>query len=147
ESRAMVKLFFAEREVAKIPDVPKDTPAAEIKTAAVVGAGTMGGGITMTYANAGIPVLLKEVTQEALDRGLATIRKNYQSTVSKGKMSEAQFDKAMALIRPTLTYDGFENVDIVVEAAFENMELKKSVFAELAKVTNPNCILIYNSSR
>jgi len=88
ESRSMVKLFFAEREVAKIPDVPKDTPVLEIKTAAVVGAGTMGGGITMTYANSGIPVLLKEVTQEALDRGLATIRRNYQSTVSKGKMSQ-----------------------------------------------------------
>jgi 3-hydroxyacyl-CoA dehydrogenase len=146
ESRAMVKLFFAEREVAKIPDVPKDTPVAEIKTAAVVGAGTMGGGITMTYANAGIPVLLKEVTQEALDRGLATIRKNYQSTVSKGKMSQAQFDRAMSLIRPTLTYDGFDGVDIVVEAAFENMELKKAVFAELSKVTNPNCILASNSS-
>jgi 3-hydroxyacyl-CoA dehydrogenase len=146
ESRAMVKLFFAEREAAKIPDVPKDTPAAEIKTAAVVGAGTMGGGITMTYANAGIPVLLKEVSQEALDRGLATIRKNYQSTVSKGKMSQAQFDRAMSLIKPTLTYDGFEGVDIVVEAAFENLELKKSVFAELGKVTRPQCVLASNSS-
>jgi 3-hydroxyacyl-CoA dehydrogenase len=146
ESRAMIKLFFAEREVAKIPDVPKDTPAVEIKTAAVVGAGTMGGGITMTYANAGIPVLLKEVTQEALDRGLATIRKNYQSTVSKGKMSQQQFDRAMSLIKPTLTYDGFDSVDIVVEAAFENLELKKSVFAELSTVTSPKCILASNSS-
>src|SRR5205085_9195339 len=146
ESRAMVKLFFAERDVAKIPDVPKDTPVLEIKTAAVVGAGTMGGGITMTYANAGIPVLLKEVSQEALDRGLATIHKNYQSTVSKGKMSQEQFDRAMSLIKPTLTYDGFDSVDIVVEAAFENMELKKSVFAELGRVTNPRCILASNSS-
>jgi 3-hydroxyacyl-CoA dehydrogenase len=146
ESRSMIRLFFAEREVAKIPDVPKDTPVLEIKSAAVVGAGTMGGGITMTYANAGIPVMLKEVSQEALDRGLATIRKNYQSTVSKGKMSQAQFDRAMSLIRPTLTYDGFDSVDIVVEAAFENMELKKSVFAELGRVTNPKCILASNSS-
>ena len=146
ESRAMVKLFFAEREVAKIPDVPKDTPVQEIKSAAVVGAGTMGGGITMTYANAGIPVLLKEVSQEALDRGLATIRRNYQSTVSKGKMTQAQFDRAMSLIRPTLTYDGFDTVDIAVEAVFENQELKKSIFAELGKVTSPNCVLASNSS-
>jgi 3-hydroxyacyl-CoA dehydrogenase len=146
ESRSMVKLFFAEREVAKIPDVPKDTPVIEIRTAAVVGAGTMGGGITMTYANAGIPVLVKEVSQEALDRGLATIRRNYESTVSKGKMSQAQYDRAMSLIRPALSYDGFDTVDIVVEAAFENMQLKKSIFAELGKVTNPNCILASNSS-
>jgi 3-hydroxyacyl-CoA dehydrogenase len=146
ESRAMVKLFFAEREVAKIPDVPKDTPVIEIKTAAVVGAGTMGGGIAMTYANAGIPVLLKEVSQGALDRGLATIRKNYQSTVSKGKMSQAQFDRAMSLINPTLTYDGFDSIDIAVEAVFENMELKKAIFAELGKVTSGKCILASNSS-
>src|SRR5579862_3031731 len=146
ESRCMIKMFFAEREVAKIPDVPKDTPAAQINSAAVVGAGTMGGGITMAYANAGIPVLLKEVTQDALERGLATIRKNYQSTVSKGKMSQQQFDRAMSLIRPTLTYDGFDAVDIVVEAAFENMEVKKSVFADLGRVTNPKCILASNSS-
>jgi 3-hydroxyacyl-CoA dehydrogenase len=146
ESRAMVKLFFAEREVAKIPDVPKDTPVMEIRTAAVVGAGTMGGGIAMTYANAGIPVLLKEVTQEALDRGLATIRRNYQSSVSKGKMTEAQLEQAMGLIRPTLSYDGFGAVDIVVEAAFENLELKKAIFAELGKVTDARCILASNSS-
>jgi 3-hydroxyacyl-CoA dehydrogenase len=142
----MVKLFFAEREVAKIPDVPKDTPLIEIKTAAVVGAGTMGGGIAMNYANAGIPVLLKEVSQDALDRGLATIRKNYQSTVSKGKMSQAQFDRAMSLIKPTLTYDGFDSIDIAVEAVFENMELKKAIFAELGKVTSAKCILASNSS-
>ena len=146
ESRSMVKLFFAEREVAKIPDVPKDTPVVDIKSAAVVGAGTMGGGITMTYANAGIPVLLKEASQEALDRGLATIRRNYQSTVSKGKMTGAQFERAMSLIRPTLTYDGFDAVDIVVEAAFENLELKKSIFADLGQVTNPRTILASNSS-
>ena len=146
ESRAMVKLFFAEREAAKIPDIPKDTPVQEIRSAAVVGAGTMGGGITMAYANAGIPVLLKEATQEALDRGLATIRRNYQSTVSKGKMTQAQLDRAMSLIRPTLNYDGFENVDIAVEAVFENLELKKSIFADLGRVTTPRCILASNSS-
>ena len=146
ESRAMVKLFFAEREVAKIPDVPKDTPALEIKFAAVVGAGTMGGGIAMNFANAGIPVLLKEADRQALDRGLATIRKNYQSSVSKGKMTAEQFEGAMGLIRPTLTYEGFAEVDIVVEAAFENMDLKKSIFAELGRVTNAECILASNTS-
>jgi 3-hydroxyacyl-CoA dehydrogenase len=146
ESRAMVKLFFAEREIAKIPDVPKDTPTLEIRSAAVVGAGTMGGGIAMNYANAGIPVLLKEVTQEALDRGLATIRKNYQSSVSKGKITAEQCERTLALITPTLTYDGFEKVDIVTEAVFENMELKKSTFADLGRVTRPECILATNTS-
>jgi 3-hydroxyacyl-CoA dehydrogenase len=146
ESRSMVKLFFAEREVAKIPDVPKDTPSLDIRTAAVIGAGTMGGGITMTYANAGIPVLLKEANQEALDRGFATIRRNYQSSLSKGKMTQQQLDRAMSLIRPTLTYEGFDAVDIVVEAAFENFELKKSIFADLGRVTRPECILASNSS-
>ncbi|PYT24108.1 MAG: 3-hydroxyacyl-CoA dehydrogenase [Acidobacteria bacterium] len=146
ESRAMVKLFFAEREVPKIPDVPKDTPALEIRTAAVVGAGTMGGGIAMNYANAGIPVLLKEVTQEALDSGLATIRRNYQSSVSKGKMTPEQLERTMVLITPTVTYEGFEKVDIVTEAVFENFDLKKATFTELGRVTRPDCILASNTS-
>ncbi len=146
ESKALRHLFFAEREAAKIPDVPRDTPTRDIKRAAVVGAGTMGGGIAMTYANAGIPVLLKEVDQAALDRGLATIRKNYESTVSKGKMTPKAYEKTMALITPALTYDGFTDVDIVVEAVFENMDLKKTTFAELGKVTRPDCILASNSS-
>ena len=101
ESKALRHLFFAEREVAKVPDVPKDTPTREIKRAAVVGAGTMGGGIAMNYANAGIPVLLKEVDQAALDRGLATIRRNYEVTMSKGKMTAEQVEQTMALITPT----------------------------------------------
>ncbi len=146
ESRALRHLFFAEREVAKIPDVPKDTPAKKIARAAVVGAGTMGGGIAMTYANAGIPVILKEVDQGALDRGMATIRKNYESTVSKGKMTRAAYERTMALITPTTSYDGFDGVDIVIEAVFENMDLKKSTFAELGRVTRPDCILASNSS-
>ena len=146
ESKAMRHLFFAEREVAKIPDVPKDTPTRDIKRAAVVGAGTMGGGIAMTYANAGIPVLLKDVDQPALDRGLATIRKNYDVTVSKGKMTPDQLQKTLALITPTTTYEGFDAVDIVVEAVFENMDLKKSTFAELGRATRPDCILASNSS-
>src|SRR5262245_39474959 len=146
ESKALRHLFFAEREVAKIPDVPKDTPTREIRRAAVVGAGTMGGGIAMNYANAGIPVLLKEVEQAALDRGLATIRRNYDVTMSKGKLTAEQVEKTMALITPTLSYDGFDQVDIVTEAVFENMDLKKAAFAELGKVTRPDCILASNSS-
>jgi 3-hydroxyacyl-CoA dehydrogenase len=146
ESKALRHLFFAEREVAKVPDIPKDTPTREIKRAAVVGAGTMGGGIAMNYANAGIPVLLKEVDQAALDRGLATIRKNYDVTMSKGKMTAEQVENTMALITPTTTYDGFDQVDIVTEAVFENLDLKKATFAELGKVTRPDCILASNSS-
>jgi len=146
ESKALRHLFFAEREVAKVPDIPKDTPTKEIKRAAVIGAGTMGGGIAMTYANAGIPVLLKDVDDAALERGLATIRRNYDVTMSKGKMTAEQVDKTMALITPTTSYDGFDQVDIVVEAVFENMELKKTTFAELGKVTRPDCVLASNSS-
>ncbi len=146
ESRALRYLFFAEREAAKIPDVPKDTPARDITRAAVVGAGTMGGGIAMAYANAGIPVLLKEVDQAALDRGLATIRKNYASSVSKGKMTAETFEKTLALITPTTSYDGFGEVDIVVEAVFENMDLKKSTFGELARVARHDAILASNTS-
>jgi 3-hydroxyacyl-CoA dehydrogenase len=146
ECRNLIRLFFAEREAAKVPGVPKETPAAEIRAAAVVGAGTMGGGIAMSYANAGIPVLLKESDQAALDRGLATIRKNYAVSAAKGKMTAEQVERVMSLIRPTLTYDGFENVDIVVEAVFENFELKKSVFAELGRVTRPDCVLASNTS-
>ena len=146
ESRHMRRLFFAEREVARIPDVPKDTPTSEVRRAAVVGAGTMGGGIAMSYINAGIPVLLKEAGQAALDRGLATIRRNYETTVSKGKMSREQYEGTMALLTPTLSYDGFDGVDIVVEAVFENFDLKKSVFAELGRVTRPDTILASNSS-
>ena len=146
ESKALRHLFFAEREVAKVPDVPKDTPTVEIKRAAVVGAGTMGGGIAMNYANAGIPVLLKEVDQAALDRGIATIRRNYEVTMSKGKMTAEQVEKTMALITPTTSYDGFDQVDIVTEAVFENIDLKKATFAELGKVTRPDCILASNSS-
>jgi len=146
ESKALRHLFFAEREVAKVPDVPKDTPTSEIKRAAVVGAGTMGGGIAMTYANAGIPVLLKDVDDAALQRGLATIRRNYDVTMSKGKMTAEQVEKTMALITPTTSYDGFDQVDIVTEAVFENMDLKKATFVELGKATRPDCILASNSS-
>jgi 3-hydroxyacyl-CoA dehydrogenase len=146
ESRALRYLFFAEREAAKIPDVPKGTPARDITRAAVVGAGTMGGGIAMTYANAGIPVLLKEVDQAALDRGLATIRRNYESSVAKGKMTAEALEKTMGFITPTTSYDGFDGVDIVVEAVFEDMALKKATFADLARVARADAILASNTS-
>jgi 3-hydroxyacyl-CoA dehydrogenase len=146
ESKALRHVFFAEREAAKIADAPARTQPRTIARAAVVGAGTMGGGIAMTYANAGIPVLLKEVDQTALDRGLATIRRNYESSVAKGKMTPDALERTMRLITPTTTYDGFETVDIVVEAVFENIDLKKSTFADLGRVTRPECILASNSS-
>jgi 3-hydroxyacyl-CoA dehydrogenase len=146
ESKALRHLFFAEREAAKVPDVPKDTPTATIARAAVVGAGTMGGGIAMTYANAGIPVLLKEVDVVALERGLATIRKNYESSVAKGRITAEQLTATMALITPTTTFDAFKTVDIVVEAVFEDMDLKKATFADLGAVTRPDCVLASNTS-
>lgn len=146
QAKALIHAFFGEREVAKIPDLPKDTRVLEIRRAAVIGAGTMGGGIAMNYANAGIPVLLKEVGQEALDRGLEVIRKNYASTVKKGKLSQAAMDQRMALITPQLTYDGFDQADIIVEAVFEGMAVKKQVFAEIDVIAKPDCILASNTS-
>ncbi len=146
QSKALIHVFFAEREVAKIPGLAKDTPRTPIKRAAIVGAGTMGGGIAMTYANAGIPVLLKEVDQAALDRGLATIKKNYASTVQKGRLTQQQMDERLARIEPTLSFDRFAEADIVVEAVFEGMALKKQVFAELDKVARPDAILASNTS-
>jgi len=146
ESKALRHLFFAQREAVKVPDVPKDTPVAAIHRAAVIGAGTMGGGIAMAYAGAGIPVLLKDVDAAAVERGMATIRKNYESSVAKGKLGQEAYAKLMSRIRPTTTYDGFDTVDIVVEAVFENMDLKKTTFAELGRVTRPGCILASNTS-
>jgi 3-hydroxyacyl-CoA dehydrogenase len=146
ESRALRHLFFAEREAGRVPDVPRETPAADIRRAAVVGAGTMGGGIAMSYANAGIPVLLKEVDDAALERGLATIRKNYESSVAKGRMSRDALETTLALIAPTTSYDGFDTVDIAVEAVFEDMDLKKATFTDLGQVTRPGCVLASNTS-
>ncbi|MDZ4850063.1 MAG: 3-hydroxyacyl-CoA dehydrogenase NAD-binding domain-containing protein [Pirellulaceae bacterium] len=145
-SKALVHMFFGEREVAKIPGIPKDTITNAIQRAAVVGAGTMGGGIAMCYANAGIPVLLKEVSQEALDRGLQTIAKNYAATVAKGRLTQSEMDCRLRLIEPTLVFNRFGEADIVVEAVFEGMELKKNVFAELDCVARPDAILATNTS-
>jgi len=146
ESKALRHLFFAEREASKVPDVPRGTPTTPIARAAVIGAGTMGGGIAMAYASAGIPVLLKDVDEAAVARGMATIRKNYESTVAKGKLSPEAYARTIALITPTTTYDGFGEVDVVVEAVFEDMALKKATFAELGRVTKPSCLLATNTS-
>jgi 3-hydroxyacyl-CoA dehydrogenase len=146
ESKAMRHLFFAEREAGKVPDVPRSTPTRTIARAAVVGAGTMGGGIAMVYANAGIPVRLKDVDPAALDRGMSVIRRNYESTAAKGRITPEGMARTLSLITPTTSYDGFDDVDIVVEAVFENMDLKKSTFAEIAAVTRPDAILASNTS-
>lgn len=143
---ALQHVARGEREAASIPGLPPNVAKLPIRRAAVVGAGTMGGGITMAYANAGIPVLLKEVVQDALDRGLATIRKNYAATVSKGRLTQEQMDQRLALITPTLTFDRFTEADIVVEAVFEEMKLKKAVFAELDRATRPDAVLASNTS-
>jgi len=146
QSKALIHVFFGEREVAKIPDVPKDTPTMAVGRAAVVGAGTMGGGIAMVFANAGIPVLLQEVDRDSLDRGLAKIRKNYATSVERGRFTQQFVEERMKLIEPTLDYTGFEKADIVVEAVFEGMALKKEVFAKLDRVAKPGAILASNTS-
>jgi 3-hydroxyacyl-CoA dehydrogenase len=146
QSKALIHVFFGEREVAKIPDIPKDTPLIPVKRIAVVGAGTMGGGITMVFANAGIPVLLKEADQGALDRGMATIRKNYANSVKRGRFTQEFVDECLTRIEPTLSFDGFAAVDMVIEAVFEGMALKKEIFAELDRVCKPGAILASNTS-
>src|SRR6201984_3745640 len=146
QSKALIHVFFGEREVAKIPDIPKDTPLIPIKTAGVVGAGTMGGGISMVLANAGIPVLVKEADQAALDRGMANIQKNYANSVKRGRFTEQFVEERLKLIQPTLSLDGFASVDLVIEAVFEGMALKKEVFAQLDKICKAGAILATNTS-
>jgi 3-hydroxyacyl-CoA dehydrogenase len=146
QSKSLIHVFFGEREVAKVPDIPKTTPTIPISAAAVVGAGTMGSGIAMVFANAGIPVLLKETDQAALDRGLESIRKNYASSVKRGRFTQQFVEERLKLIRPTLSYDDFAAADMIVEAVFEGMALKKEVFAELDRVCKPGAILASNTS-
>ena len=146
QSKAQIHVFFSEREATKIPDVPKETPVKPIKSAAVIGAGTMGGGIAMNFANAGIPVRVLEMSQEALDRGLAVVRKNYAATVEKGRLSQKDMDTRMSLIRGTLSYDEIGSADIVVEAVFEEMGVKKQVFGILDRAARPDAILATNTS-
>ena len=146
QSKALIHVFFSEREVAKIPDVPKETHVLPVNRVAVVGSGTMGGGIAMVFANAGIPVVLKDVDQSALDQGMNKIRKNYATSVQRGRFSQAYVDERLQMIRPVLSYDAFADVDMVVEAVFESMALKKSVFAELDRICRPGAILASNTS-
>jgi 3-hydroxyacyl-CoA dehydrogenase len=146
QARAMIHIFFGERAVARVPGIPKDTATYPIANVGIIGAGTMGGGIAMACANAGISVLLKETEQAALDRGMAGIRKNYESSVKKGRFSQAVMDQRMALIHPQLTYDGFDEADLIIEAVFESMPLKKQIFGEIDKIAKPDCVLASNTS-
>ena len=146
QSRAQRHVFFAEREVAKIPGLPPDTPTREIKAAGVVGAGTMGGGIAMCFANAGIPVTVVETAQDALDRGLATIRKNYANSVARGSLKQEEMDRRLALFKPSLAYGDLAQADVIVEAVFEEMGIKKEVFGKLDAIAKPGAILASNTS-
>ncbi len=146
ESRALRHVFAAERAAAKIPDLPAGTPLRNVASVGVIGAGTMGGGITMNFLNAGIPVVLLEMKQEALDKGLATIRRNYENSMKKGKLKPEQVEQRMALITPTLGYESFKDVDLVIEAVFENMDVKRQVFTTLDAVCKPGAILASNTS-
>ena len=146
ESRALRHVFAAERAAAKIPGLPDDTQLRAINTVGVIGAGTMGGGITMNFLNAGIPVLLLEMKQEALDKGLGIIRRNYENSMKKGKLKPEQVEQRMRLVTGTLSYDAFANVDLVIEAVFENMDVKQTVFETLDKVCKPGAILASNTS-
>lgn len=146
ECRALRHLFVAERVASKIPDVPEDTPKRDIKAVAVIGAGTMGGGITMNFLNAGIPVKMLETKQDALDRGLATIRKNYEAQVTKGKLKQDKYDQRMALLSTTLNYEDLKDADLVIEAVFEEMGVKETVFRKLDEVMKKGAILASNTS-
>ena len=146
ESRALRHLFLAERAASKIPDVPSDTPQRGIKAVGVIGAGTMGGGIAMNFLNAGIPVKMLEMKQEALDRGVTTIQKNYEAQVKKGKLKQDQYEQRMALLSTTLSYDDLKDADLIIEAVFEEIGVKEKVFKELDRVAKKGAILASNTS-
>ena len=146
ECKALRHAFIAERATSKIPDVPADTPVREIKKVAVIGAGTMGGGIAMNFLNAGIPVVMLEMKPEALDKGVATIRKNYEAQVKKGKLKQDKYDERMALLSTTLKYDDLKEADLVIEAVFEDIGVKQQVFKTLDEVMKPGAILASNTS-
>jgi len=146
ESRALRHLFMAERAASKIPDVASDTPKRDIKLVGVIGAGTMGGGISMNFLNAGIPVTILETKQEALDRGVATIKKNYEAQVKKGKLKQDKYEQRLALLTTTLNYADIGSADLVIEAVFEELGVKESVFKQLDEVMKPGAILASNTS-
>jgi len=146
QRQALVHVFFAEREARRIPGLPEDTRALAVRSAAVIGAGTMGGGIAMNFANAGIPVAVLEVSAQALERGLGVIARNYGASVTRGSLSQARADQALALIRGVGEYEALAGADIVIEAVFEDMKVKQEVFARLDKVASPGAILATNTS-
>jgi 3-hydroxyacyl-CoA dehydrogenase len=146
ECKAMRHAFTAERATTKIPDVPADTPVRAVNKIAVIGAGTMGGGIAMNFLNAGMPVVMLEMKQDALDRGVATIRKNYESQVKKGKLKADKYEQRMALLTTTLNYADLKDADMVIEAVFEEMGVKEKVFKTLDEVMKPGAILASNTS-
>lgn len=146
ESRALRHLFMAERAASKIGDVPDDTPQRKIEKVAVIGAGTMGGGITMNFLNAGIPVTILEMKQEAIDKGVGIIRKNYEAQVKKGKVKPADYDRRMSLLKTTVDYNDLKDADLVIEAVFEEMGVKQKVFEQLDQVMKPGAILASNTS-
>ncbi|MDH4191914.1 MAG: 3-hydroxyacyl-CoA dehydrogenase NAD-binding domain-containing protein, partial [Betaproteobacteria bacterium] len=146
EARALIHVFFAERETRKIPEIPADVQARPAKRAAIIGAGTMGGGIAICFANAGIPVTLIDANREALDRGLATLGKTYESMVKRGRLTAQDKMKRLALIDGALDYASLKDVDVVIEAVFENMDLKKKVFAAIDQAAKPGAVLATNTS-
>lgn len=146
QSRAFRHLFFSERAATKVPGVDRTTPLRKIQKVAIIGAGTMGGGIAMNFAEAGIPVKILEVEQSALDRGLGVIRKNYESSAQKGKITPDQVEERMSLLQGVLSYDELADADLVIEAVFENMDVKQTVFKKLDQVCKPGAILASNTS-
>jgi 3-hydroxyacyl-CoA dehydrogenase len=146
EARALRYAFFAEREVAKLPDIPREVPLRPTDTAAVVGAGTMGGGIAMSFAEFGVPVKILDATQEALDRGLQRIRSNYETSVRRGSLSEAEMNRRLGLIQPVTSYDDIAHCDVVIEAVFERIPVKEEVFKKLDEVMKPGALLFTNTS-
>jgi len=146
QSAAQRYVFFAERQVWKLPDVPDDTPEIPVAKVGVIGAGTMGGGISMNFLSAGIPVTIVETKQEALDRGLATIRKNYENTAKKGRLTMEEVEKRMALLTGSLAMEDLGDADLIIEAVFENMDIKKSVFGKLDGIAKQGAILASNTS-
>jgi 3-hydroxyacyl-CoA dehydrogenase len=146
QAKALIHAFFAERGVSRVPGVTKDTQAAAVSTVGIVGAGTMGGGIAMACANAGIQVRLVDATQQALDHGMATIRKNYDVSVKRGRFTPEQVEQRMTAIRPQIGYDGFGDANLIIEAVFENMALKKEIAAALDRAARPGCVIATNTS-
>jgi 3-hydroxyacyl-CoA dehydrogenase len=146
ESKALRHAFFAERQTSKIPDVPDETPTRTVKKAAVIGAGTMGGGIAMSFVTAGIPVTITDTTQEALDRGMKRIRENFAATVSRGRLKQEEMERRLSLLRPTTDLGHIKDADIVVEAVFERMDVKQELFRKLDALMKPGAILATNTS-